>query len=301
MKDLFFVERGYLNGNQFVYRSDKPVLIDTGYHSGFSETERHLRGLGLDVSRTQLIITTHCHCDHVGGNNRIQLLSGCDIAVHKIGKRFVDARDDWSTWWRYYDQEAEFFTCTHPLEDGQEVPIGPHRLRVIHTPGHAADGIVLYNEADKVLLSSDTLWETDVPVVTTRIEGSAAVSSLLESLEKIEALDVRAVFPGHGKPFFGFRDAIDKAKHTVRGYFQHPDRIGTHLIRRIIVYWLLMKGTVSAAEFFPYLMGTHWFPETVDFYFHGEYEKTFHDVLGDLIDRSTVRRDNGQLRTVVKP
>jgi len=31
MKDLFFVERGYLNGNHFVYRGTKPVLIDTGY------------------------------------------------------------------------------------------------------------------------------------------------------------------------------------------------------------------------------------------------------------------------------
>jgi len=67
------------------------------------------------------------------------------------------------------------------------------------------------------------------------------------------------------------------------------------------VYRLLMESTVSAAEFFPYLMGTHWFPETVDLYFHGEYERTFHDILGDLIDRSTVRCDKGVLRTVVKP
>ena len=33
MKNLFFIERGYLNANHFVYRSEKPVLIDTGYAS----------------------------------------------------------------------------------------------------------------------------------------------------------------------------------------------------------------------------------------------------------------------------
>ena len=38
--DLFFIEKGYLNGNHFVYRSKEPVLIDTAYISGFDETER---------------------------------------------------------------------------------------------------------------------------------------------------------------------------------------------------------------------------------------------------------------------
>jgi len=43
MKDLFFVERGYLNGNHFVYRSEQPVLIDTGYVSDFNITEKIMR------------------------------------------------------------------------------------------------------------------------------------------------------------------------------------------------------------------------------------------------------------------
>jgi len=40
MKDLFFIERGYLNSNHFVYRSEQPVLVDTGYISDFAVTER---------------------------------------------------------------------------------------------------------------------------------------------------------------------------------------------------------------------------------------------------------------------
>ncbi len=30
LDDLFFIERGYLNCNHFVYRSPAPVLIDSG-------------------------------------------------------------------------------------------------------------------------------------------------------------------------------------------------------------------------------------------------------------------------------
>ncbi len=145
LPDLFFVQRGYLNGNHFVYRSARPVLIDTAYLAHFDHTRQLIDDLGADLARTALIVTTHTHCDHIGGNRRIQELSGCGIALHKIGRHFIEARDDWSTWWRYYDQEAEFFRCTRSLEDGETLAVGPHEFRVIHTPGHAADGIVLYH------------------------------------------------------------------------------------------------------------------------------------------------------------
>jgi len=146
MKDLFFIERGYLNSNHFVYRSKEPILIDTAYISDFEITERLISDLGVDLSRTRLIINTHTHCDHIGGNRTIQERSGCDIALHKIGKYFIDTRDDWSTWWRYYSQDAAFFHCTLALEDGDVIAVGPHEFRVIHTPGHASDGIVLYGD-----------------------------------------------------------------------------------------------------------------------------------------------------------
>ncbi len=128
LKDLFFIERGFLNGNHFVYRSGSPVLIDTGYISDFAETEKLIAQLGVKLSDVSLIISTHTHCDHIGGNNRIQQKSGCDIALHKVGKYFIDSRDDWSTWWRYYNQEAEFFNCTQTLEDGQTITLGPHKF-----------------------------------------------------------------------------------------------------------------------------------------------------------------------------
>ncbi len=101
-----------MNGNHFVYKSKEPVLIDTAYISDFDETKRLINTLGIDLSDICLIISTHCHCDHIGGNRIIQEKSGCDIALNKIGKHFIDTQDDWSTWWRYYNQEAEFFNCT---------------------------------------------------------------------------------------------------------------------------------------------------------------------------------------------
>jgi hypothetical protein len=48
-------------------------------------------------------------------------------------------------------------------------------------------------------------------------------------------------------------------------------------------------------------MGTQWFPETVDLYFHGEYERTYQEILRQLLDRRAIRTDNGTLRAAVKP
>lgn len=301
LKDLFFIERGYLNANHFVYRSESPILIDTGYMVDFSKTEKLIADLEINLSDVSLIISTHTHCDHIGGNQRIQQKSGCDIALHEIGRHFIDTRDDWSTWWRYYNQEADFFTVTRTLQDGDMIAIGPHEFLVIYTPGHASDGIVLYNRQEKVLISSDTLWENDMAVMTLRVEGSRALFDMQKSLEKLESLDVRIVYPGHGPPFGDLKRAIEKSKDRIEKYFRQPDQIGHDLIKKILVYTLMMKKTIKEAEFFPYLMDTYWFKETVDFYFSGEYELKYNEIIKSFIERGIIKRKKDSLYTTVKP
>ncbi|UCF92107.1 MAG: MBL fold metallo-hydrolase [Desulfobacterales bacterium] len=301
LPDLFFVERGYLNGNHFIYRSKAPILIDTAYVCDFEVTARLIRSLGVRLSDISLIINTHCHCDHIGGNKSIQDQSGCEIALHTIGKYFIDTRDDWSTWWKYYHQQAEFFKATRPLEDGDVVAVGPHEFEVLHTPGHASDGIVLYNRRAKILLSSDTLWENDMAVLTVRVEGSAAVHHMLQSLERIEALDVHTVFPGHGKPFADIKRALSKAKKRTQRYLENRQRLGMDLLKKIMIYTLLMLKKVDQDTFFQHLAQTHWFKETVDLYFNGAYQAKYAEILNGLLERKIVVCKSGQLFTTVKP
>ena len=301
LKDLFFIERGYLNGNHFVYGFKAPILIDTGYISDFNVTEKSITRLGVSLSDVSLIINTHTHCDHIGGNNIIQQKSGCEVALHKAGKYFIDTRDDWSTWWRYYNQEAAFFNCTQTLEDGEIVAIGPHKFQVIYTPGHASDGIVLYNSQEKILISSDTLWESDMAVMTLRVEGSSALFHMQKSLQKLETLDVKIVYPGHGKPFTNMKKAISTSKKRIEKYLLQRDAIGDDLIKKIIVYTLLMKKNMKANTFFHYLMDTHWFKETVDLYFNREYESKYNEIMRTFLERGVIKRKNGRLYTIVKP
>lgn len=301
LKDLHFVERGYLNGNHFVYISDPPVLIDSGYVADVDETVRIINNLGVNLSEISQILCTHSHCDHIGGNHYIQQNSNCDIALHKIGKHFIDTRDDWSTWWRYYQQDADFFDCTIELTDGDMIAIGPHEFSVIHTPGHASDGIVLYNRKNKVLISSDTLWENDVAVMTLRVEGSTALFKMMETYDRIESLDVQMVYPGHGEPFPDFDGALSKSRKKIERLIANRELVGLDLLKKITVYTLLMRKAVPENDFFNLLMGTYWFKETVDLYFNSEYETKFDEIMRHFLQRKIIQREEGMLITTVKP
>jgi len=181
------------------------------------------------------------------------------------------------------------------------ISIGPHEFQVIYTPGHSADGIVLYNPKEKILLSSDTLWQNDLPVITIRIEGSRALFSFQESLEKIESLDVNRVYPGHGKPFTRFKDAVASCKDKLNRYLEHPERIGTDLLKKIMIYTLMMHLSVQADTFFDQLMETWWFKETVDLYFNKDYETKYQQILESFLARGLVKQNEGQFFTTVKP
>ena len=300
LPDLFFIERGYLNGNHFVYAGDPPELIDSGYLGGLPRTLTHLHHLKVDPARVAMILTTHCHCDHIGGHQAIQSASGCRVALHRIGKHFIDHRDDWSTWWRYYGQPAQFFNATDALTDGEKIRVGPHRFRVVHTPGHAADMIALYHPGERLLISADALWERDMAVITARVEGSAAPFQALASLERLAALPVDVVYPGHGAPFTDVAGALERARKRLTAFIDDPRRMGRDLLKKITVYTLLMHGEMPAPDFFHHLMGTPWFPETVDLYFEGAYEKCYQDVVAGLTRRGVIRSDAGRLTTTVR-
>jgi hydroxyacylglutathione hydrolase len=298
---LFFIERGYLNGNHFVYRFEKPILIDTGYVADVDVTAELINSLGVRLQDVRLIISTHTHCDHIGGNHVIQQQSGCDIALHRIGKHFIETRDDWSTWWRYYHQEADFFSCTHELNDSDRISVGPYEFEVIYTPGHASDGIVLYNRTKKILISSDTLWQNDMAVITPRVEGSTAPYRMLESLAKLQALDVKMVYPGHGPAFADMHEAIGRSKKRLQGFLANRELIGQDILKKIIIYTLLMRRSVHQDEFFGLLMTTHWFKETVDLYFDAQYQTLYDQVMEEFIRRGLVRNTDGLLSTTVRP
>jgi hypothetical protein len=62
-----------------------------------------------------------------------------------------------------------------------------------------------------------------------------------------------------------------------------------------------MRKGFNQDLFFDHLMQSHWYKETVDLYFNGDYRGMYDRVMGDFINRGIVKAKNGKLVTTVKP
>jgi hydroxyacylglutathione hydrolase len=298
---FFFIERGWLNANHFVFNGRQKVLIDTGYVSDFKETKGWIESVGVDLKSVDLIISTHSHCDHIGGNKRIQEISGCRISIHPVDKQSIDLGDDWATWYRFYDQEAEFFPVDDALRDGEIVSFDDLELQILHTPGHARGGICLYCPKERFLISSDAVWDGDLGVLNTIVEGGAAPILARESLERIRSLNVQIIYPGHGGVIFDPKTAIQKCGQKLESFINNPQKLGKDHLKKILVYVLLMKRGYRVDDFFGYLLGVSWFKAVVDTYFKSHYQEVFSDLMEELLDRNIIFIQDGCFRTNVKP
>src|SRR5690242_12907257 len=90
---LTFFERPFPSANMALVRGERPVLVDTGYGGDLAGTERLLRAAGCGPERLSLIVNTHYHSDHVGGNHGLQRRHAIPIAAHRWEADLVNGRD----------------------------------------------------------------------------------------------------------------------------------------------------------------------------------------------------------------
>ncbi len=117
----------------------------------------------------------------------------------------------------------------------------------------------------------------------------------------LERLDVRMVYPGHGRAFSDAKSAIMRTRKRLQGFLGDRKRIGDDLLKKIIVYTLMMRRSASEATFFNDLMATPWFTETVNHYFDKEYQRKFDNIMAGLFHRGIVRSKDGSLFATINP
>ena len=161
------------------------MLVDTG--TGFNEEylisqiERH----GVNRKDISLVVNTHCHFDHIGGN---YLFEDADIAVHELDAISMKNRDDLGTSMNAFENEANSRVDIE-LKDGDEI----RGFKIIHTPGHTAGGICLWDGVN--LISGDTVFSHGG---VGRFDIGGNLDDLRQSVFKLTQLDVINLLPGHG-------------------------------------------------------------------------------------------------------
>jgi glyoxylase-like metal-dependent hydrolase (beta-lactamase superfamily II) len=153
---------------------------------------------GTDV---KIIIITHRHGDHWAEVDAVKDALKAPVWCHE-GDRAP--------------YKAKVFDT---LSDGDEVPFGESRLRIIHTPGHTPGSICLSLEtADgPVLISGDTLF----PGGPGRSDSPAALQEMIGSITArlLTLPEETRVLPGHGDDT---TIAASKREHAVFASKPHP-------------------------------------------------------------------------------
>ncbi|MBZ0307964.1 MAG: MBL fold metallo-hydrolase, partial [Anaerolineae bacterium] len=84
------------SGNVYLIKDTlKTVLIDSGIYTSFDYLEEELRKLGLRPQDINLVINTHEHFDHIGGNPHFAATAM--IAAHRSAATKIELQDEYVT------------------------------------------------------------------------------------------------------------------------------------------------------------------------------------------------------------
>ncbi|WP_048165915.1 MBL fold metallo-hydrolase [Palaeococcus pacificus] len=192
-----------LDSNIYLVKDgNEGLMIDTGTGSFFNsykeimEREGYLYGIDK-----MTILNTHEHFDHVGGNllwrDYFESLGMKVIfASHENTSKSLEEGDDRTILSYYYGVPYQPHKIDIKLKNGDSLRIGSLEFKVIHTPGHTRGSICLYEPKEMLLFTGDTVFYHSVgrPDMPT-----GNFEELIESIARLEKLQVYLGLPGHGK------------------------------------------------------------------------------------------------------
>jgi glyoxylase-like metal-dependent hydrolase (beta-lactamase superfamily II)/8-oxo-dGTP pyrophosphatase MutT (NUDIX family) len=167
------------------------VAIDPGPDEP-AHLDRLWRAAGGDI---RAIVCTHSHPDHSPGAARLQAL----CATSGRGKPPILGLPSAPT-----SRENSRFVPERALADGEALVLtapagGTHTLRVVHTPGHAANHLCLLLEEDGLLFSGDHILNGSTTVID---PPDGHMGDYLDSLDRLDRLcaqhGVHFILPAHG-------------------------------------------------------------------------------------------------------
>ena len=167
------------------------VVIDPG--GDLDELLSQAGALGL---RLREIWLTHAHIDHAGGTGELARRLGLPIVGPHRGDQFwIDALPQQSRMFGF--PEAEPFTPTRWLEDGDTVTLGEHVLDVRHCPGHTPGHVVFHSPSLQRAFVGDVLFAGSIG--RTDFPGGDHETLLRSIRERLWPMGDETVFiPGHG-------------------------------------------------------------------------------------------------------
>jgi glyoxylase-like metal-dependent hydrolase (beta-lactamase superfamily II) len=186
--------------------SDGLILIESGPESTWKHLENGITALGHEVEDIKHVFLTHIHFDHAGAAWKLAE-HGATIYVHPIGlPHMANPEKLWNSASQIYGDDMDrLWGKMQPIpanqlkavDEGDEITIGEHTIKVWYTPGHA-----IHHNAYQI---EDIIFTGDVAGV--RIENGPVqppcpppdinLELWLQSIDKLKKLNPSALYLTH--------------------------------------------------------------------------------------------------------
>ncbi|MES2946215.1 MAG: MBL fold metallo-hydrolase, partial [Pseudomonadota bacterium] len=195
-------ERGWLSANNILFTGgEQTVLVDSGYCTHAEQTLALVES-ALGEGPLDMLVNTHLHSDHCGGNAALQ--NRYPSLTTLVPPGHASQVINWDPVVLTYQptgQQCPQFKLTDTLRPGTTIGFGASSWEIHAAPGHDPHSVIFFEPLHKILISADALWESGFGVVFPELEGDNAFSDVAATFDIIENLSPAIVIPGHGSVF----------------------------------------------------------------------------------------------------
>lgn len=180
--------------------TEKAAVVDTG--AGFGNLKKVIEKL---TDRPYVVLNTHGHIDHAGGNFAFQEAYLGEPDFKMAGTESL--REGWNDFCEKMNGEPDFYGEGHirencmpgackmlPLKEHQIFKLGNRELEVLFVPGHTPGSAVFLDRKNKLLFSGDSVVSTPILIFDTY---SATIQEYVEALKALNQEAFQLIFPGH--------------------------------------------------------------------------------------------------------
>lgn len=183
--------------NTFIIYDDTKecIIIDPGFYEE-NEKNEFISFINKNNLTPTKLINTHCHIDHILGNDFVTKEWNLNINIHEKESEILEKSKEVATMYGfnryiYPNQEVSF------ISEKNKIRFGSTKLNILFVPGHSPGHICLYNKKEKSLISGDVVFQgsigrTDLPGGNYDMLMHSIVKKILPLPHEVQ------IYPGHG-------------------------------------------------------------------------------------------------------
>ena len=191
------------------------ILVDTGFPAKRGDLEKELTSAGCKLGDLKLVVLTHGDHDHAGNCAYLREKYGAKIAMHADDLGMVERGDmGWNRKAKadkvsiifaamgliaplFKPGKFETFEPDLTIDEGYALSPYGFDAQVLHLPGHSKGSIGILTTGGE-LFCGDLMYNFFGRPDCLYINDLADFNA---SVEKLKKLNIKTVYPGHGKPF----------------------------------------------------------------------------------------------------